>query len=256
VVDGSDPQTVASATNTAASLVAARSSELLLQRLAQTGTGLGTLPIELEPSTWYNPELRTAVYVVPGLVGVILTMTMVMLTSMAIARERERGTLEQLIVSPVRSIELIVGKILPFVVIGYVQMTSIFVAGRLVFDVPVRGELALLYVLAFLFIAANLALGLFFSTLAKTQQQAMQMSFFFLLPNILLSGFMFPWEAMPRPAQLLSQGLPLTHFLRIVRIITLKSGNFADVQREVVWLTAILAVLVLLASLRFTKKLA
>ena len=256
VVDGSDPQTVASATNTAASLVAARSSELLLQRLAHTGTGLETLPIELEPSTWYNPELRTAVYVVPGLVGVILTMTMVMLTSMAIARERERGTLEQLIVSPVRSIELIVGKILPFVVIGYVQMTSIFVAGRLVFDVPVRGELALLYVLAFLFIAANLALGLFFSTLAKTQQQAMQMSFFFLLPNILLSGFMFPWEAMPRPAQLLSQGLPLTHFLRIVRIITLKSGNFADVQGEVVWLTAILAVLILLASLRFTKKLA
>jgi len=136
-----------------------------------------------------------------------------------------------------------------------VQMTAIFVAGRVVFDVPVRGQLALLYALAFLFIAANLALGLFFSTLAKTQQQAMQMSFFFLLPNILLSGFMFPWEAMPRPAQLLSQGLPLTHFLRIVRIITLKSGNFADVQVEVVWLTAILLALVLLASLRFNKKL-
>ena len=255
VVDGSDPQTVASATNTAASLVAARSSEILLRRLQRTSAGLVAQPIELEPNTWYNPELRTAVYVVPGLVGVILTMTMVMLTSMAIARERERGTLEQLIVSPVRSIELIAGKILPFVVIGYVQMTTIFVAGRVVFDVPVRGELALLYALAFLFIAANLALGLFFSTLAKTQQQAMQMSFFFLLPNILLSGFMFPWEAMPRPAQLLSQGLPLTHFLRIVRIITLKSGNFRDVQVEVVWLSAILAALVVLASLRFKKKL-
>jgi len=180
---------------------------------------------------------------------------MVMLTSMAIARERERGTLEQLIVSPVRSVELVVGKILPFVVIGYVQMTLIFLAGRIVFDVPIRGALLLLYALAFLFIAANLALGLFFSTLAKTQQQAMQMSFFFLLPNILLSGFMFPWEAMPRPAQLLSQGLPLTHFLRIVRIITLKGGNFADVQAEVVWLSAILGALILLASLRFNKKL-
>jgi len=254
VVDGSDPQTVASATNTAASLVAARSTEILLQRLQHSGSGF-TQPITLEPDTWYNPELRTAVYVVPGLVGVILTMTMVMLTSMAIARERERGTLEQLIVSPVRSVELVVGKILPFVVIGYVQMTLIFLAGRIVFDVPIRGALLLLYALAFLFIAANLALGLFFSTLAKTQQQAMQMSFFFLLPNILLSGFMFPWEAMPRPAQLLSQGLPLTHFLRIVRIITLKGGNFANVQAEVVWLSAILGALILLASLRFNKKL-
>ena len=255
VVDGSDPQTVASATNTAASLVALRSTEILLQRLQLSGNGFPGQPITLEPDTWYNPELRTAVYVVPGLVGVILTMTMVMLTSMAIARERERGTLEQLIVSPVRSVELVVGKILPFVVIGYVQMTLIFLAGRIVFDVPIRGALLLLYALAFLFIAANLALGLFFSTLAKTQQQAMQMSFFFLLPNILLSGFMFPWEAMPRPAQLLSQGLPLTHFLRIVRIITLKDGNFADVRVEVVWLSAILAALILLASLRFSKKL-
>ena len=255
VVDGSDPQTVASATNTAASLVLARSSALLVQRLSQfTGARTGE-PIELEPDTWYNPELRTAVYIVPGLVGVILTMTMVMLTSMAIARERERGTLEQLIVSPVRGVELVVGKILPYVVIGYVQMTLIFLAGRLVFDVPIRGALAVLYAIAFLFIAANLALGLFFSTLAKTQQQAMQMSFFFLLPNILLSGFMFPWEAMPRPAQLLSQGLPLTHFLRIVRIITLKGGDFADVQVEVLWLSALLGALILLASLRFTKKL-
>jgi ABC-2 type transport system permease protein len=255
VVDGSDPQTVASATNTAAALLAARSSGILLERLARCGAGMVSEPIELEPDTWYNPELRTAVYVVPGLVGVILTMTMVMLTSMAIARERERGTLEQLVVSPVRSVELILGKILPFVVIGYVQMTLIFLAGRVVFDVPVRGALPLLYLIAFLFIAANLALGLFFSTLAKTQQQAMQMSFFFLLPNILLSGFMFPWEAMPRPAQLLSQALPLTHFLRIVRIITLKGGDFADVQGEVLWLSVILAALILLASLRFKKKL-
>jgi ABC-2 type transport system permease protein len=256
VVDGSDPQTVASATNTAALLIAARSTELSLHRLARSGSAGAGEPISLEPNTWYNPELRTAVFVVPGIVGVILTMTMVMLTAMAIARERERGTLEQLIVSPVRSVELIVGKILPYVVIGYVQMTLILLFGSLVFDVPLVGSLALLYALAFVFIAANLALGLFFSTLAKSQQQAMQMSFFFLLPNILLSGFMFPFEAMPRPAQVLSQGLPLTHFLRIVRGILLKGGSFADLRGELVWLTAILAVLVLLASLRFTKKLA
>jgi ABC-2 type transport system permease protein len=256
IVDGSDPQTVASATNTAASLVLARSSELFVRRLGRAGALGAAEPIRLETNTWYNPDLRTAVYVVPGIVGVILTMTMVMLTAMAIARERERGTLEQLIVSPVRSVELVVGKILPYVAIGYVQMTLILAVGSVVFDVPILGSLGLLYALAFVFIAGNLALGLFFSTLASTQQQAMQMSFFFLLPNILLSGFMFPYEAMPRPAQVLAQALPLTHFLRIVRGITLKGGTFADVQGELVWLSAILAVLIALASLRFTKKLA
>lgn len=255
VIDGSDPQVVASATNTAASLVAARASTLLVTKLSRTGAAHAAMPIELEPDTWYNPDLRTAVYVVPGLIGVILTMTMVMLTSMALARERERGTLEQLIVSPVRNIELMIGKIIPYVVIGYVQMLLILGVGRVVFDVPVRGSLPLLLALSSLFIAANLAIGLFFSTLAKTQQQAMQMSFFFFLPNILLSGFMFPFEAMPRPAQALSQILPLTHFLRIVRGIVLKGSEFSDLATELVWLAGILGALVLFASLRFRKKL-
>jgi ABC-2 type transport system permease protein len=255
IVDGSDPQTVASATNTAASLVVARSSELMVKKLGAAGQRLVFEPMSLEANTWYNPELRTAVYVVPGLIGVILTMTMVMLTAMAIARERERGTLEQLIVSPVRKLELILGKIVPYTVIGYVQMTLVLLAGRLVFQVPLQGSLLLLYALAFVFIAANLALGLFFSTLAKTQQQAMQMSFFFLLPNILLSGFMFPFEGMPRPAQFMAQALPLTHFLRIVRSITLKGGGFPDVRAELVWLVGLFVVLVALASARFTKKL-
>jgi len=256
VVDGSDPQTVASATNTAASLIAARSSELVLGRLRKLGGGVVSEPISLEPTTLYNPDLRTAVYVVPGLVGVILTMTMVMLTAMAIARERERGTLEQLIVSPVKRVELVVGKILPYVGIGYVQMSLILLLGRLVFDVPLVGSLGLLFALAFVFIASNLALGLFFSTLARTQHQAMQMSFFFLLPNILLSGFMFPFEAMPRLAQILAEILPLTHFLRIVRGIVLKGSHFADVQGELYALCGLLGILVLMASLRFTKKLA
>ena len=265
VVDGSDPQVVSSATNTAASLVSARAASLMAARLARTGaavgghidpvTGTGVVPIQLEPATWYNPDLRTAVFVVPGLVGILLTMTMVMLTSMAIARERERGTLEQLIVSPVRNIELVVGKILPYVIIGYVQMTLILVAGHLVFGVPVVGSLLLLYGIAFMFIAANLALGLFFSTIATTQQQAMQMSFFFFLPNILLSGFLFPFEAMPWPAQWLAQCLPLTHFLRIVRGIVLKGSTFADLTSELIALVIILAAWVLFGSLRFTKKL-
>jgi ABC-2 type transport system permease protein len=255
VIDGADPQTVASAANTASGLAAARSLELLAERLARAGQHSPVQPITLEPTTWYNPELKTAIYVVPGLVGVILTMTMTMLTSMAIARERERGTLEQLIVSPVRRIELVAGKIVPYIAIGYVQMSLVLLIGHLVFGVPIVGSLPLLYALSSLFIAANLALGLFFSTLAETQQQAMQMSFFFLLPNILLSGFMFPFEGMPVPAQWLSTALPLTHFLRIVRAITLKGGGFADVRFELVWLAGILAVLVALASLRFSKKL-
>jgi len=255
VVDGSDPQTVASATNTAASLAASRSLEILTGRLSSTGQGPAIEPLGLEPTTWYNPELKTAIYVVPGLVGVILTMTMTMLTSMAIARERERGTLEQLIVSPVRGIELVLGKIVPYIVIGYVQMSLVLLFGHLAFGVPIVGSIGLLYLLASPFIAANLALGLFFSTLAQTQQQAMQMSFFFMLPNILLSGFMFPFEGMPLPAQWLSQALPLTHFLRIVRGITLKGAGFADVAPELAILVGLLAILVLMASLRFRKKL-
>jgi ABC-2 type transport system permease protein len=255
VVDGSDPQVVASAQDTALTLVASRSQQVLVERLQRGGGRLAPQPLEMVPAVRYNPDQRTAVYVVPGLIGVILTMTMVMLTSMAMARERERGTLEQLIVSPVRRLELVVGKILPYVVIGYVQMALILLCARVVFDVPIAGSLPLLFGLAFLFIAANLAVGLFFSTLAQTQQQAMQMSFFFLLPNILLSGFMFPFEAMPRPAQWISQALPLTHFLRIVRGVVLKGSGFDDLRVELLWLSAILVALVSFSSLRFRKKL-
>lgn len=239
VVDGSDAQTVASA-------------EAGAQAVAE---GLSRAHINLNISIWYNPDLRTAVYVVPGLVGVILTMTLVMFTAMGIARERERGTLEQLIVSPVRSIELVIGKILPYIAIGYVQMTLILTVGMIGFDVPFTGSPVTLYGLASLFIGANLALGLFFSTLAKTQQQAMQMSFFFFLPQLLLSGFIFPFEGMPGPAQVLGQALPLTHFLRIIRGIVLKSATVADLAPEIGALAIITSVLVLLSSLRFRKKL-
>jgi ABC-2 type transport system permease protein len=254
VVDGSDPLVIGSATNTAAGVAAARSLQL---RLDSAPVNAGQSPaVNVEPTLWYNPDLRTAVYVVPGLIGVILTMMMVMLTSMAIARERERGTLEQLIVSPVRRLELVLGKILPYVLIGYVQMTIVLLAGRVIFDVPLHGDFAMLYGLAFVFIAANLAIGLVFSTVARSQQQAMQMSFFFLLPNILLSGFMFPFEAMPRPAQWMAQALPLTHFMRIVRGIALKGSTFIDVQVELVWMLCILGVLLVVASTRVSKKLA
>lgn len=257
VVDGSDPQVVASATDTAMSLAAARSSTLTVERLERLGlpTSIPSQLIAMQPTTWYNPDLRTAVFIVPGLVGVILTMTMVMFTAMAIARERERGTLEQLIVSPIRRIELTSGKILPYIAVGYLQMTLILIVGSLVFDVPIVGSIQLLYGLSAFFIAANLALGLFFSTLAKTQQQAMQMSFFFLLPNILLSGFMFPWDAMPAPARWLSLVLPLTHYLRVIRGVTLKGSSLFELRYELIWLVGLLTALMVIASLRFRKKL-
>lgn len=255
VVDGSDPQTVSGATQTAGALAAARSTGLLVTRVAKSGAAVVPSPVNVVSTTWYNPELETSTFIVPGLTGVILTMTMVMLTAMAIARERERGTLEQLIVAPVGRFEIIAGKILPYIVMGYVQISLVLLVGYVVFDVPIVGSLGLLYGLAFAFIASNLALGLFFSTLVKTQQQAMQLSFFFLLPNILLSGFAFPWEGMPKPAQWLSQALPLTHFLRIVRGIILKGATLGDVVGELVWLGGILVVLVVLAALRFQKKL-
>jgi ABC-2 type transport system permease protein len=242
VVDGSDAQTVASA-------------EAGAQAVADGLAAITAARVSMNISIWYNPDLRTAVYVVPGLVGVILTMTLVMFTSMGIARERERGTLEQLIVSPVRSFELVIGKIVPYIAIGYVQMTLILTVGMIGFDVPFTGSPATLYGLASLFIAANLSLGLFFSTLAKTQQQAMQMSFFFFLPQLLLSGFIFPFEGMPAPAQVLGQCLPLTHFLRIIRGIVLKGSTVTDLGPEIGALAAITAVLVLLSSLRFRKKL-
>lgn len=255
IVDGSDPQTVASALNTAAALAAERGAAISLERLQRAGMPPAAPPLRLETNTWYNPEQRTAVNVVPGLVGLILTMTMVMLTAMALARERERGTMEQLIVSPVRSVELIVGKIVPYIAIGYVQMSLVFTVGSVVFRVPIVGSLVLVYTLAALFIAANLALGLTFSGMAKTQQQAMQMSFFFLLPNILLSGFMFPWEAMPEPARMISQALPLTHFNKIIRAIVLRGAGWTEVKGEVLSLAVIVAALVLLSTLRFKKKL-
>jgi ABC-2 type transport system permease protein len=173
----------------------------------------------------YNPELRTPVFVVPALLGVILTTTMLLMTALAIVRERERGTFEFLIGTPVRRFELMMGKLSPYVVIGFLQIVLVLAAGLLLFRVPVAGSLLDLGVASVLFIAANLTLGLVISSITKTQLQATQLSFFFFLPSVLLSGFMFPFEAMPRPAQWLGELLPLTHFVRISRGILLRGAG-------------------------------
>jgi ABC-2 type transport system permease protein len=177
----------------------------------------------------YNPEGLTRYNIVPGLIGVILTMTMVMMTGLAMTRERERGTMENLLATPARPIEVMVGKIAPYILIGYVQVIVILGAARLLFDVPMVGSLALLSAALVLFMAANLAVGFTFSTIAKNQMQAMQLTFFFFLPSLLLSGFMFPFRGMPVWAQAIGELLPLTHFLRVVRGILLKGNQFAEI---------------------------
>jgi ABC-2 type transport system permease protein len=190
-------------------------------------------PVDLRVHALYNPERVTQYNIVPGLMGVVLTMTMVLITGLAITRERERGTMENLLSMPTRPFEVLIGKIIPYILVGYIQVGLILVAARLLFDVPMVGNLVLLLAVALVFIAANLAMGITFSTLAKNQLQAMQMTFFFFLPSILLSGFMFPFRGMPTWAQAIGEVLPLTHFLRIIRGILLKGNGLADVASEV-----------------------
>jgi ABC-2 type transport system permease protein len=208
-----------------------------------------------EIRTEYNPERRTAVQVVPALIGVILNMTMVIFTAAAIVRERERGNLELLIATPIRSWELMAGKLLPYVLIGLLQTTLILTVGVSIFDVPVNGSLLDLYLAAALFIAATLTLGLVISTFARTQFQAFQVSFMTMLPSILLSGFVFPFDGMPPAAQWLAQLLPLTHFVEIVRGILLRGASLADMQWPALKLAAFLVATLAIATLRFHKRL-
>jgi ABC-2 type transport system permease protein len=189
-------------------------------------------PVDIRPQRRYNPEALSRYNIVPGLIGVILTMTMVMMTGLAMTRERERGTMENLLATPVRPLEVMVGKIAPYIAIGYVQVAVILIAARVFFNVPLVGCLALLSGALVMFIAANLAVGFTFSTLARNQLQAMQLTFFFFLPSMLLSGFMFPFRGMPGWAQAIGELLPLTHFLRIVRGIMLKGNGFMEVVPE------------------------
>ena len=208
-----------------------------------------------EVRNFYNPERRSAVFVVPGLIGVILTMTMAMFTAVAIVRERERGNLEMLINTPVSSLELMIGKVLPFVAIGLVQVTLIMLVGMWLFEVPVSGQVSDVYLAALLFIAANLTLGLLISTLAQTQFQAMQMTIFFFLPSILLSGFMFPFDGMPRAAQYIAELLPLTHFVRLIRGIMLRGAELGMMAGELRALAIFMVVTMAIAVLRFSKRL-
>jgi ABC-2 type transport system permease protein len=212
-------------------------------------------PVDLRVHRRYNPEGVTAYNIVPGLLGTILTMTMILMTGLAMTRERERGTFENLLATPALPIEVMTGKIVPYILIGLIQVTLLLLAALLLFDVPLVGSVALLYLAVLVFIAANLALGITFSSMARNQLQAMQMTFFFFLPSILLSGFMFPFRGMPVWAQWVGNVLPLTHFLRLVRGIMLKGSGVADLWPDVWPILAFLAAAIALGLAVYRKTL-
>ena len=249
--DATDPAATGSAVAALMSLPQVALSHDLKGPLA--GLQTGAQPFELRVHRRYNPEGLTVYNVVPGLMGVILTMTLVMMTAMAMTRERERGTLENLLATPVRPVEMMVGKILPYVMVGYVQVLIVYAAARLLFSVPMAGSFVLLSAMVLLFIVATLTIGFTFSTIARSQMQSMQMTLFYFLPNILLSGFMFPFRGMPRWAQWLGEVLPLTHFLRIVRGIMLKGAGASDLWPEVAAIAAFTGAMGIIAMLRYRQ---
>lgn len=256
IVDGSDPTIANTALSAATMIGQTKATNLLVERAAKRGqSAVAQMPVEVRTQVWYNPDLLSSYYMIPALIGLILMMMTTLLTSTSIVRERERGTIEQLIVTPLRSVELVVGKLTPYVLIAMIDMAEIIGAGVLMFGVPINGSLPLLLLLAGLFLVSTLGLGLFVSTLANTQQEAMLTSMFFLLPAIFLSGFFFPLAGMPWYLQAFSYVIPLRYFLIITRGIMLK-GVAIDVLWNQVIALGIFAIIIMgSAALRFRKRL-
>ena len=251
--DATDP----AATGNALAALSGIAQQAIGRELTGTLAGLrpADSPFEIRVQRRYNPEGLTRYNVVPGLIGVILTMTMVMMTGLAMTRERERGTMENLLATPAKPFEVMLGKIVPYILIGYVQVTVILLMAKLLFDVPMVGSLWLLSLALILFIAANLAVGFTFSTIARNQLQAMQLTFFFFLPSMLLTGFMFPFRGMPTWAQGIGEVLPLTHFLRVVRGILLKGNGIADIMPHLWPIALFMVVAGTVAMLRYRQTL-
>jgi ABC-2 type transport system permease protein len=256
VLDGSDPN-VASTSLAAAELIGqAYSTQLIVERLSRQGLAGAFEPaVEVRTRVWYNPDLESAYFMVPALIGMILQLLTSMLTSTAIVRERERGTIEQLIVTPIRSWELIVGKITPYILIALFDMFEILLVGTLWFGMPIRGSLNLLLVLSGLFLIGSLGIGLLISTFAKTQQEAMMLNYFTMLPTVFLSGFFFPLAAMPPVLQAISYVIPLRYYLIIIRSIVLKGVGASSLQGEILALAIFGLAMMGAAALRFRKRL-
>jgi len=256
IVDGSDPLIARTALNIAEVIAQVKTRELILYNLKKSGISMDTnTGIDMRARAWYNPGLESIVFNIPGLIGLVMQNITMMLTAFTLVRERERGTLEQLIVTPVKSLELMIGKLIPYIVIAFLDTSLVLAIGTFWFKVPVNGSILLLLSLSFLFLLFALGLGLLFSTVAKTQLQAMQMTIAFILPSVLLSGFIFPRESMPVPIQLLGNVIPLTYFLHILRGIMLKGVGIEYLLADVFPLGIFGLVVILAASYKFRKRL-
>ena len=252
LVDATDPTASQSAIG-AAQLVGQVYNVELVQ--ARAGAVVGRLPLDTRVRPLYNPALKSALFIVPGIIGLILSNALIVITALSVVREREFGTLEQLIVTPLTPGEIMLGKLTPYMLVGLVQLSFVLVLGHLVFRVPVRGSVPLIYLVSTLFIVASLGLGLIISTLARAQAQAIQASIFFLLPNVLLSGFMFPREAMPALARWIGWLLPLTFYLQVVRGIILKGVGLAELWPQILLLVGFSVLMFAIAVRRFHKNL-
>jgi ABC-2 type transport system permease protein len=215
----------------------------------------GDIPLEVRSQVWYNPDMVSAYFMIPGVIGMILFSLTAILTASAIVRERERGTMEQLIVTPIRSWELVVGKIIPYVILALVNTVEVLIIGSLLFDVPIRGDVGLILGLSSIFLLSGLGIGLLVSTIAKTQQEATLAAFMLILPSIYLSGFFFPLEAMPRLLQAISYAIPLRYYLVIIRSLVIKGVGWESLQDEVIPLVIYGVVIVMLAAIRMRKRL-
>jgi ABC-2 type transport system permease protein len=255
VLDGSDATIGATALSTARLVGQAFATGILTEQASLGGRAAPSAPVEVRTQVWYNPDLNSAYFMIPGVIGMILSFITTILTATAIVRERERGTIEQLIVTPIRSWELVLGKLMPYVILAFVETFEIIIVGRYWFGVPVRGSLTLIIITSGLFLMSSLGIGLFASTIANTQQEAMLTVMMYNLPSIFLSGFFFPIQAMPRVLQWVSYAIPLRYYLVVIRSLLLKGVGFEAIQREVIALAIFGIVIMTAAALRFRKRL-
>jgi ABC-2 type transport system permease protein len=255
VLDGSDPSVAGTALSSARLIGQVEATSVQQQALARRGGAVTLAPLEVRARVWYNPDMASAVFMVPALIGMILQMQATLLTSSAIVRERERGTIEQLIVTPIRPFELILGKILPYAIVALLITLEILLAGTFWFGVPIKGNLLLLLGIACLFLLSSLGIGLLISTVANTQQEAFLLTFLTLLPSVFLSGFIYPLAALPKALQIISGVVPLSYFLVVVRGIVIKGVGVPALTTQITALAVFGGALILLASLRFRKRL-
>ena len=255
ILDGSDATIGATALSTARLVGQSFATKILGEQAALSGRAAPSAPLEVRTQVWYNPNLDSAFFMIPGVIGMILSFITTILTATAIVRERERGTIEQLIVTPIRSWELILGKLLPYVILAFVETFEIILIGRYWFGVPVRGALGLIILTSGLFLMSSLGIGLFASTIANTQQEAMLTVMMYNLPSIFLSGFFFPIQAMPKALQLVSYLIPLRYYLVAIRSLMLKGVGFEAIRTELIALAIFGIVIMTAAALRFHKRL-